>query len=69
MNVASRMDSYGVPGRIQVTEETKQILEREGFKFESRGQIDVKGKGLMTVYLLEQADSGEVRATNSDEVI
>jgi hypothetical protein len=39
------MDSYGVAGRIQVTEETKQILEKEGFKFDCRGQIDVKGKG------------------------
>lgn len=49
------MDSCGVPGRIQVTEETKQILEKEGFKFECRGQLDIKGKGLMTTYLLKQS--------------
>jgi len=35
-----------------VTEETKEILEKEGFQFECRGEIDVKGKGLMTTYLL-----------------
>ncbi len=35
-----------------MTEETKEILEREGFNFECRGEIDVKGKGLMTTYLL-----------------
>ncbi|RCN40655.1 adenylate/guanylate cyclase catalytic domain protein [Ancylostoma caninum] len=52
VNVASRMDSSGVPGKIQVTEETKSILEKEGFQFECRGEINVKGKGLMTTYFL-----------------
>lgn len=52
VNVASRMDSYGVPGRIQVTEETKQILEKEGFQFECRGQLDIKGKGSKKVLLV-----------------
>ncbi|EPB66361.1 adenylate/guanylate cyclase catalytic domain protein [Ancylostoma ceylanicum] len=52
VNVASRMDSSGVPGKIQVTEETKNILEKEGFQFECRGEINVKGKGLMTTYFL-----------------
>ncbi|KAK5966380.1 Adenylate/guanylate cyclase catalytic domain protein [Trichostrongylus colubriformis] len=55
VNVASRMDSSGVPGRIQVTEETKNILEKEGFEFECRGEINVKGKGLMTTYFLKSA--------------
>ncbi|KAI6176422.1 Adenylyl cyclase V [Aphelenchoides bicaudatus] len=68
VNVASRMDSYGVAGRIQVTEETKQILEKEGFQFDCRGQIDVKGKGLMTVYLLKLPGDGETPATN-DEIL
>ncbi|KAL3096373.1 hypothetical protein niasHT_026340 [Heterodera trifolii] len=57
VNVASRMDSSGIPGRIQVTDETKQILEREGFNFECRGEINVKGKGLMTTYLLRSEES------------
>uniref|UniRef100_A0A7E4V1G9 adenylate cyclase n=1 Tax=Panagrellus redivivus TaxID=6233 RepID=A0A7E4V1G9_PANRE len=52
VNVASRMDSSGIPGKIQVTEETKQILASEGFEFDCRGEINVKGKGLMTTYLL-----------------
>ncbi|KAK6739560.1 hypothetical protein RB195_008202 [Necator americanus] len=52
VNVASRMDSSGVPGKIQVTEETKNILEKEGFELECRGEINVKGKGLMTTYFL-----------------
>ncbi|CAI4227979.1 unnamed protein product [Auanema sp. JU1783] len=53
VNVASRMDSSGVKGKIQVTEETKQILENHGFEFECRGEINVKGKGLMTTYFLK----------------
>jgi class 3 adenylate cyclase len=57
VNVASRMDSSGIPGRIQVTEETKQILEREGFEFECRGEINVKGKGLMTTYFLKNPNN------------
>ncbi|CAD6188093.1 unnamed protein product [Caenorhabditis auriculariae] len=53
VNVASRMDSSGVPDHIQVTEEVKNILEAEGFKLECRGEINVKGKGLMTTYFLK----------------
>ncbi|MGN6106598.1 MAG: adenylate/guanylate cyclase domain-containing protein, partial [Kofleriaceae bacterium] len=51
VNTASRMESAGVPGRIQVSEATYQLL-RDQFAFEDRGMIDVKGKGPMAVYLL-----------------
>ncbi|VDO18545.1 unnamed protein product [Heligmosomoides polygyrus] len=37
----------------QVTEERKNILEKEGFEFECRGENNVKGKGLMTTYFLK----------------
>jgi adenylate cyclase len=54
VNVASRMESTGVPGRIQVTQDVYERLESR-FDWESRGLIDVKGKGLMpTWFLLEQ---------------
>uniref|UniRef100_A0A1I7RZD0 adenylate cyclase n=1 Tax=Bursaphelenchus xylophilus TaxID=6326 RepID=A0A1I7RZD0_BURXY len=67
VNVASRMDSSGVAGRIQVTEETKQVLEQEGFKFECRGQIAVKGKGLMTTYfLITPEDAASVKENIQD---
>jgi class 3 adenylate cyclase len=56
VNTASRMESHGVPGRIQVTERAFQRL-RYRYLFEPRGPIRVKGKGLMTPYLLvEQSD-------------
>ena len=51
VNAASRMESSGVPGRIQVTEETYRRLHA-GYTFEARGQIEVKGKRPMTNYFL-----------------
>ncbi|GJQ82981.1 Ac3 [Trypoxylus dichotomus] len=53
VNVASRMESTGKAGCIQVTEETCEILQHFGYQFEQRGLVAVKGKGqLMTYYLL-----------------
>ena len=51
VNVASRMESGGVPGSIQVTEATYELI-RDEFVCEPRGVISVKGKGDMTTYLL-----------------
>ena len=52
VNTASRMESHGVPGAIQVTSRTRDLLQRD-FEFESRGQVEVKGKGLMSLYFLK----------------
>ena len=52
VNTASRMESQGLPGEIQVTEATYQLL-RDRYLFEERGAIAVKGKGNMTAYLLK----------------
>lgn len=54
VNVASRMESSGLPGKIQVTEATYQRL-KDKYKFEKRGQVTVKGKGEMTTYWLEKS--------------
>src|SRR5438270_13389502 len=51
VNTASRMESSGAAGRIQVTEETYRRLSMT-HQFECRGQIDIKGKGPMTTYFL-----------------
>lgn len=57
VNVASRMESTGKAGAIQVTEETCQILQTFGYTFEQRGLVAVKGKGqLMTYYLQGKSD-------------
>ncbi|MDD5303584.1 MAG: adenylate/guanylate cyclase domain-containing protein [Elusimicrobia bacterium] len=51
VNTASRMESHGVPGRIQLTEATRQRLS-EAFELEERGAIDVRGKGEMLTWFL-----------------
>ena len=53
VNVASRMQSTGEAMKIQTTYETKMMLDNVGgFVCELRGQVDVKGKGLMDTYWL-----------------
>jgi adenylate cyclase len=51
VNTASRMESTGVAGRVQVTEATYGRL-RHKYTFEPRGEIEVKGKGRMHTYFL-----------------
>ena len=51
VNTASRMESTGVPGCIQVTDRAYRRL-RDGYRFERRGPVQVKGKGKMVTYFL-----------------
>ncbi|KAG9355724.1 hypothetical protein JZ751_000562, partial [Albula glossodonta] len=52
VNVASRMDSTGVLGKIQVTEETSRILQTLGYMCSCRGIINVKGKGELKTFFV-----------------
>ncbi|XP_031441648.1 adenylate cyclase type 2b [Clupea harengus] len=52
VNVASRMESTGVLGKIQVTEETNRILQTLGYVCSCRGIINVKGKGELKTYFV-----------------
>jgi len=51
VNTASRMESHGVGDRIQCTERLYRLLG-DRFTFESRGQVEIKGKGPMPTYFL-----------------
>ena len=51
VNIASRMESLGQLGAIQVSEPTYERL-KDKYTFERRGKIEVKGKGKMTTYFL-----------------
>ncbi|CAN5717807.1 hypothetical protein BH11MYX2_BH11MYX2_24920 [soil metagenome] len=51
VNTASRMESHGIAGRVHVSAATYAQV-REHFELESRGAIEVKGKGEMTTYLV-----------------
>lgn len=61
VNVASRMESHGIPDQIHVTGETYQVLQQE-YTFEARDKIQVKGKGEMQTYLLLNKKSRENEA-------
>jgi sensor domain CHASE-containing protein/class 3 adenylate cyclase len=52
VNIASRMESHGIPGCIHVSSATYEHL-RHDYVLEERGVIQVKGKGEMTTYLLQ----------------
>jgi class 3 adenylate cyclase/Tfp pilus assembly protein PilF len=54
VNIASRMESHGIPDRVHCTEAVYKALKDE-FVFESRGEIEIKGRGFMDTYFLLDA--------------
>lgn len=54
VNTASRMESHGQVGEIQITDATRQLLNGK-FSFIDRGMVEVKGKGLMQTYFLAES--------------
>ncbi|XP_071773118.1 adenylate cyclase type 1-like [Centroberyx gerrardi] len=64
VNVASRMDSTGVPGKIQVTEDVYRLLNTN-YDLVCRGKVSVKGKGEMLTYFLEGKVQGVGTVTTS----
>ena len=58
VNIASRMESHGVPSQIQVSDETFERT-KASFDFQYRGTIEVKGKGPMKTHLLMRRRSVE----------
>ncbi|CAL8316680.1 unnamed protein product [Merluccius merluccius] len=56
VNVASRMESTGVMGNIQVVEDCYMILKEYGFRFVRRGPIFVKGKGELLTFFMKGKD-------------
>jgi class 3 adenylate cyclase len=51
VNTASRMESHGEPGRIQVSDDTRRLIE-DTFHLEPRGRVEIKGKGGMDTWWL-----------------
>ncbi len=51
VNTAARMESHGLPGEVQISRATRDLLGPE-FVTDFRGMVDIKGKGPMEVYLL-----------------
>jgi guanylate cyclase len=57
VNTASRMESHGVPGRVQISGATYCRVS-DAFECEPRGKIEIKGKGLIETWLVVQARNG-----------
>ena len=57
VNTAARMESSGISGKIQVTDETRRLVA-ERYPFERREGLEVKGKGLMSTWVLDPAAAG-----------
>ena len=51
VNTAKRMETYGLPGRVHISDTTRRALGHM-FRCESRGPLEVKGKGSMETYFL-----------------
>jgi class 3 adenylate cyclase len=51
VNTASRLESHGAPGRIQVTTHTAERLAHR-YRFEARGMVELKGKGSVECHFL-----------------
>jgi class 3 adenylate cyclase len=62
VNLASRMESLGIPGRVQVTGPVYERL-RDAFELEPRGLVDVKGKGPMPTWFLTGSLTGSGTGT------
>ena len=52
VNIASRMEHHGAPGRIHISAATRDMLGRL-YRFDDRAPIEVKGRGIMQTYFLE----------------
>jgi class 3 adenylate cyclase len=52
VNTASRMESHGEPGRVHVSQSTRDLLG-DTFRFVERGPITVKGKGTLHSFFVE----------------
>lgn len=61
VNTASRMESHSLPGRIQISAATRNAL-KNGFTFEPRGALEIKGKGPMETYFLVETPALEFGA-------
>ena len=60
VNIASRMESHGLGGTIQITQATYELIKDE-FVCEPRGTVTVKGKGEMEVWLVTGVKDSEAR--------
>jgi len=69
VNIASRMESAGLSGSVNISGETAELI-RDFFAIQARGMIEVKNRGSLSMYLVsgilpELSDNGEGLAPNA----
>jgi class 3 adenylate cyclase len=57
VNIASRMETQGEPGKIQVTQAFYELI-KDSFVCEPKGQVEIKGKGMMETWFLVRERNG-----------
>jgi adenylate cyclase len=56
VNTASRMESSGSPGEVNISESTYALIKEDPrFRFTERGKVSAKGKGELTMYFVDRA--------------
>jgi class 3 adenylate cyclase len=53
INIAARLQSTCLPGRVQISEATYMLIKDRGFIIEPRGEIFLKGKGNRPAFLVQ----------------
>jgi class 3 adenylate cyclase len=66
VNVASRMESHGLPMKVQVSQQTFELTQNE-FIYDKREAIEMKGKGFQDTYLIESFRDSDVQSTTSSD--
>lgn len=59
VNVASRLESHSLPGKIHISEQTARLIQEE-FELEKRGTVELKGKGNVLTYFLNGRKGSEM---------
>jgi len=54
VNLASRMESHGVPGRLQLSDRTRELIG-DRFPLEDMGSRDIKGRGVMQTWMVRES--------------
>jgi adenylate cyclase len=65
VNLASRMESHGLPGAIQLSEASQALLAGK-YALRARGLVEIKGKGELPTWLLEGRHDGHAVAADAD---
>lgn len=66
INVASRLQSTDMPGRIQISQATYDLINQLDFLIESRGEVFLKGKGKQQAYLVSASKPFNVNSSAQD---